>query len=113
MRKAKTDPEPLPSELAGLDKRPEATNLVGIFAALSGQSKEQVLADFGGGQFSNFKAALVDLAVTKLGPIGAEMKKLSADHAYIDAVLRDGSERARAIAAPNMKAVKEIVGFLS
>lgn len=113
VRKAKTDPEPLPSELPGLDKRPEAANLVGIYAALSGATKEKVLSDFGGGQFSQFKASLVDLAVAKLGPIGAEMKKLSADHAYIDAVLRDGSDRARAIAAPNMKAVKEIVGFLS
>jgi len=113
VRKAKTDPEPLPSEEAGLAKRPEADNLVGIFAALSGQSKADVLAEFGGGQFSAFKQALVDLSVEKLGPIGAEMKRLVADPAYVDSILEDGSDRARAIAAETMKAVREIVGFVS
>ena len=84
IRKAKTDPEPLPSEEKGLAPRPEADNLVGIYAALQGMSKAEVLGQFGGGQFSTFKTALVDLAVAKLGPIGAEMKKLVQDPVYID-----------------------------
>jgi tryptophanyl-tRNA synthetase len=112
IRKAKTDPEPLPSETDGLAGRPEADNLVGIYAALGDTTREQVLQDFGGGQFSTFKSALVDLAVVKLGPIGAEMSRLKADQAYIDAVLMRGSDRARALARPNMDAVKDIVGLL-
>ncbi len=112
VRKAKTDPEPLPSEEKGLEHRPEADNLVGIYAALSGRTKADLLSEFGGGQFSNFKNGLVDLAVEKLGPIGAEMKKLAADPAYVDSVLIDGSDRARVIAAETMSAVKDIVGFI-
>src|SRR6202166_3496803 len=90
IRKAKTDPDPLPSEEKGLEPRPEADNLVGIYAALADVSKATVLAQFGGGQFSTFKSALVDLAVAKLGPIGAEVKRLVGDTAYIDSVLADG-----------------------
>jgi tryptophanyl-tRNA synthetase len=112
IRKAKTDPAPLPSEEAGLAARPEADNLVGIYAALAGISKEAVLREFGGGPFSSFKAALVDLAVAKLGPVGSEMKRLVADPAYIDSVLGEGAARAQAIAADTMKAVKDIVGFV-
>lgn len=112
IRKAKTDPEPLPSEEKGLEGRPEADNLVGIYAALSGQAKPDVLREFGGGQFSSFKTTLVDLAVAKLGPIGAEMKKLTQDAAYVDSVLTDGADRARLIAAETMDAVKDIVGFI-
>ncbi len=112
IRKAKTDPEPLPSEEKGLEPRPEADNLVGIYAALKGSSKADVLREFGGGQFSTFKTALADLSVAKLGPIGAEMKKLMQDPVYIDAVLADGSERAQVLAAETMKAVKDIVGFV-
>ena len=112
IRKAKTDPKPLPSEEKGLEPRPEADNLVGIYAALKGVSKAEVLRDFGGGQFSSFKTALADLAVAKLGPIGAEMNKLMQDPVYIDSVLADGSERAQALAAETMKAVKDIVGFV-
>ncbi|MBN9599260.1 MAG: tryptophan--tRNA ligase [Afipia sp.] len=112
VRKAKTDPEPLPSEEKGLEARPEADNLVGIYAALSGRSKADVLRDFGGGQFSSFKSALVDLSVDKLGSIGAEMKRLTQDPGYVDAVLVDGADRARAIAAETMHAVKDIVGFI-
>ncbi len=112
IRKAKTDPEPLPSEEKGLEPRPEAENLVGIFAALKGVSKADVLREFGGGQFSTFKNALVDLSVAKLGPIGAEMKKLTQDHAHIDGVLADGSQRAQKLAAETMKSVKDIVGFV-
>jgi tryptophanyl-tRNA synthetase len=112
VRKAKTDPEPLPSEEKGLETRPEADNLVGIYAALNGVTKAAVLKDFGGGQFSTFKTALVDLAVNTLGPIGAEMKRLVQDPAYIDSVLGDGSARAQALASETMKSVKDIVGFV-
>jgi tryptophanyl-tRNA synthetase len=112
IRKAKTDPEPLPSEEKGLEPRPEADNLVGIYAALKGVSKSDVLREFGGGQFSTFKNALADLSVAKLGPIGAEMKKLMQDPMYIDQVLADGSQRAQVLAAETMKAVKDIVGFV-
>src|SRR6201987_2762960 len=112
IRKAKTDPEALPSEEKGLQTRPEADNLVGIYAALADSPKGTVLAQFGGGQFSTFKAALVDLAVAKLGPIGAEMKKLVQDKAYIEKVLADGAGRAQALAAETMKVVKDIVGFV-
>jgi tryptophanyl-tRNA synthetase len=111
IRKAKTDMDGIPSEKAGLKGRPEAENLTGIYAALSGEPLDSVLAQFGGGQFSNFKNALADLAVAKLGPIGAEMQKLQADAAAIDAVLADGGSRAQAIAAPIMGEVKRIVGF--
>jgi tryptophanyl-tRNA synthetase len=113
VRKAKTDPEVLPSETAGLAVRPEADNLVGIYAALAETSKAEVLRDFGGANFSSFKGSLVELAVSKLGPIGAEMRRLQADPAYIDQVLRDGASRARVLAAENMKSVKDIVGFIS
>jgi tryptophanyl-tRNA synthetase len=112
IRRAKTDPEPLPSEVAGLETRPEADNLVGIYAALADRTKDDVVREFGGAQFSTFKGALVDLAVGKLGPIGAEMKKLVTDTAYIDSVLADGSARAQVIAAETMRAVKDIVGFV-
>jgi tryptophanyl-tRNA synthetase len=112
IRKAKTDPEPLPSEEKGLEPRPEADNLVGIYAALNNSTKAEVLREFGGGQFSAFKTALADLSVAKLGPIATEMKKLMQDPVYIDSVLADGSGRAQAIAAETMKAVKDIVGFV-
>jgi tryptophanyl-tRNA synthetase len=112
VRKAKTDPEPLPSEVAGLSGRPEADNLVGIFAALKDATRDEVLSDYGGAQFSVFKGALVELAVEKLAPLGAEMKRLVADPAHIDAVLADGAARAEAIAAPTLDAVKDIVGFV-
>jgi tryptophanyl-tRNA synthetase len=112
IRKAKTDPEPLPDNEKGLASRPEADNLVGIYAALKGDSKALVLNEFGGAQFSTFKTALVDLSVAKLGPIGAEMKKLVQDPVYIDGVLADGAQRAQVLAADTMKAVKDIVGFV-
>ena len=112
IRRAKTDPEALPSAVEGLEGRPEATNLVGIFAALSGRGKDDVLREFGGGQFSTFKTALADLAVTKLAPISAKMKRIQAEPGYIDAVLKDGGDRAAAIAARTIDAVKDIVGLL-
>jgi tryptophanyl-tRNA synthetase len=112
IRKAKTDPEPLPSEEKGLETRPEADNLVGIYAALQDVGKNEVLRQFGGGQFSAFKTALADLAVAKLSPIGSEMQRLVQDPAYIDSVLADGAARAQVLAAETMKAVKDIVGFV-
>jgi tryptophanyl-tRNA synthetase len=112
IRKAKTDAEPLPSEVQGLAGRAEADNLVTIYAALSGRDKPTVLSEFGGAQFSSFKNALVELAVTSLGPIAAEMKRIQADTAYVDGVLADGSARARAIATATMRDVGDIVGFL-
>ena len=92
IRKAKTDPEPLPSEEKGLETRPEADNLVGIYAALSGRPKSDVLGEFGGGQFSAFKNSLVELCVAKLSPIASEMKRLMADPGHVDAVLADGAD---------------------
>jgi tryptophanyl-tRNA synthetase len=112
VRKAKTDPDPLPHEEKGLETRPEADNLVGIFAALANRTKADVLGEFGGAQFSSFKAALVDLAVARLGPTGGEMKRLVQDPGYIDATLADGAARAQAIAAETMRYVKDIVGFV-
>src|SRR5208282_1917459 len=112
IRKAKTDPEPLPSEEAGLKTRPEADNLVGIYAALADTSRASVLGQFGNAQFSTFKSALVDLSVAKLGPIGTEMKRLMRDPVAIDSILADGATRAQKLAGETMKAVKDIVGFV-
>ena len=113
IRKAKTDMEPLPSEPAGLEARAEAKNLIGIYAALADQTVEAVCKQFGGAQFSTFKAALIDLLVAKIGPVGAEMQRLIKEPAHIDAVLADGAQRARVLAAKTMKEVKDIVGFVS
>ncbi|MFQ6018125.1 MAG: tryptophan--tRNA ligase, partial [Kiloniellaceae bacterium] len=92
--------------------RPEAYNLLGIYAALADKPMAAVLEEFAGAQFSDFKAALTDLAVASLGPIGAEMKRLCADPGAVDAVLRDGAARARAIAEPILKEIHDVVGFL-
>jgi tryptophanyl-tRNA synthetase len=112
VRRARTDPEPLPSEEKGLETRPEAENLVGIYAALADTTRAKVLAQYGNAQFSTFKNALTELAVTKLSPINMEMKRLLNDPAAIDAVLADGSARARKLAGETMKSVKDIVGFV-
>ena len=112
IRKAKTDPEALPSEAEGLKDRPEARNLVNIYAALSEQSIDQVLAQVGGQQFSQFKPLLSDLAVAKLAPISGEMARLMQDPAEIDRILGQGAERARAIAAPILARTYEIVGMI-
>jgi len=112
-RKARTDPEPLPSEEAGLKDRPEAENLVGIYAALAGIERAEVLQEFGGGQFSSFKEALTGIAVEKLGPIGAETKSLMDDPSHIDAILSGGAARARAIAEPILRQTKEVIGLLT
>jgi tryptophanyl-tRNA synthetase len=112
IRRAKTDPDPLPHDEKALAARPEADNLVGIFAACSNKTKAEVLKEFSGAQFSAFKPALADLLVARLSPITAEMRRLVADTGYIDQVLADGSVRAQALAAETMKAVKDIVGFV-
>jgi tryptophanyl-tRNA synthetase len=112
IRKAKSDPEPLPETVEGLAERPEARNLVGIYAALAGCSDADVLAEFGGKGFGVFKPALADLAVEKLAPISAEMRRLRADPAFLEGVLHDGAARADALAAPILAEVKRIVGFL-
>ncbi|EEX08575.1 tryptophanyl-tRNA synthetase [Ruegeria lacuscaerulensis ITI-1157] len=112
IRKAKTDPDALPSELDGLEGRPEARNLVNIYAALSDQTVEQVLAEVGGKQFGEFKPMLADLAVAKLSPISTEMARLMGDQAEIDRILDRGAERAREIAAPILSRTYEIVGMV-
>ena len=112
IRKAKTDSDGLPSQVEGLEGRPEADNLVGIYAALASKTKEEVLGEFGGRQFSDFKSALADLAVARLSPITHEMRRLVADPGYIDGVLSDGGARARAIAEQTMRHVRDIVGWL-
>jgi tryptophanyl-tRNA synthetase len=112
IRRAKTDPEPLPATLAALERRPEADNLIGIYAALAGLSREAALARFAGQNFSQFKEALSERAVAELGRIGGEMRRLAADPDYIDGVLRRGTERARAIAEPVLREVQAISGLL-
>jgi tryptophanyl-tRNA synthetase len=112
IQKAKTDPEPLPSDEKGFEGRPEAENLVGIYAALSGEPVANVLRDYGGQQFSAFKKALAEVATQKVGRIGAEATRLMGDPAEIDRILADGSARAREVAAPVMAKVKDIVGFI-
>ena len=112
IRKAKTDPEPLPMDLDGLEGRPEARNLVNIYAGLAGMSAEDVIRDMGGRTFSEFKPMLADLAVDRMAPISAEMGRLMQDTAEIDAILGRGSERAREIAAPILAKTYEIVGLV-
>ncbi|MEO9633007.1 MAG: tryptophan--tRNA ligase [Sulfitobacter sp.] len=111
-RKAKTDPDALPSEAEGLKDRPEARNLVNIYAALSDQTIDQVLAEVGGQQFGTFKPALAELAVSKMGPITAEMQRLMADEPEIDRILARGAEQAREITTPILKRTYEIVGMV-
>ena len=111
VRKARTDAEPLPETPAGLEGRAEAKNLVGIYAALAGTSAEAVLAEFAGQGFGAFKPRLADLAVEKLGPIGAEMRRLLSDPAEIDRILAEGAERARSVAAPTVAEAKKLVGL--
>ncbi len=113
IRKAKTDADGLPPEAEGLKGRPEAENLVGIYAALADRTVADVLTEFGGGQFSAFKNALADLAVAKLAPINDTMKRLLADPGHVEQVLIDGAARASVIAAPIMQDVKKIVGLVS
>ena len=112
IRKAKTDPEPLPDTIEGLEGRPEARNLVGIYAALDGRTSEEVITEFAGQQFGQFKPALADLAVSRLSPINSEMRRLLDNPDYVDSILADGADRARQIAQQTMREVREIFGFL-
>ena len=122
IRKAKTDPHPLPGpealrpdgsiDPAAERARPEAFNLLGIYAALADRPLAEVLSEYAGREFSLFKQALTDLAVATLGRIGHETKRLLADPGEVDAVLRDGAERARVLAAPIMAEIEDTVGFL-
>ena len=112
IKKAKTDPEPLPSEEDGLEGRPEALNLVSIFSALSGRSSVDILKEYGGAQFSSFKSNLADLTIEAIVPISEEIKKISEDPQYIDGILSLGAEKAQAISEPVYKDVKKIMGFV-
>ena len=109
---AKTDPEALPSEAKGLEERPEARNLVNIYAAMAEMSVDQVLAEVGGKQFSEFKPMLADLAVAKMSPITTEMARLMENQDEIDKILARGSERARAITAPILSQTYDIIGMV-
>ena len=112
VRKAKTDPHPIPETSEELAERPEARNLIAIYAALSGLETDAVLKDYAGKGFGDFKKAFAALAVEVLGPIGSEMKRLTDDPASVDAVLKKGAEQAREIAEPVIEEAKKIVGFL-
>ena len=112
IRKARTDPDPLPGTVDGLAERPEALNLVSIYAALEDIEIDQVIREYQGQGFSTFKKALADLAVVRLGPVGNEMKRLTAESGEIDKVLADGAERATQLSRPIVAEVREIMGFL-
>jgi len=112
VRRAKTDPEPLPDTIADLEKRPEADNLIGIYAALADLTREAALSRFAGKNFSNFKEELSAVSVEVLGKIGGEMRQLMADPDHIDAILHEGAERASAIALPILREVQDITGLL-
>tara|TARA_B100001121_G_scaffold51526_1_gene44942 strand:- start:32 stop:1039 length:1008 start_codon:yes stop_codon:yes gene_type:complete len=113
IKKAKTDPEPLPSDKSDLGKRPEAENLISIFASLQDTSIESVVKEYAGKEFSNFKKDLADLSVSKLEPITNEMNKLMNDVSYIDSILNQGRDKAVAVAEPVLQKTKEIIGFLT
>lgn len=112
IRKAKTDPDALPSEAKGLEDRPEARNLVNIYAALSDSNVDAVLRDVGGKQFGEFKPMLAELAVEKMSPISGEMARLMDDPAEIDRILAHGAEQARSLTAPILKKTYEIIGMV-
>src|ERR1700744_4842353 len=112
IRRAKTDPLPLPDSKDGLKDRPEAENLLNIYAARADKSQQAVIEEFAGQQFSTFKRVLAYLPGAKIGPVTAEMRRLLADPAEIDRILKSGAERARAIAVPVMAEVKPGVGFV-
>jgi tryptophanyl-tRNA synthetase len=112
VKKAKTDPEPLPSEVAGLAGRPEALNLVTIYASLSGSTPDAVCAEFGGQGFGGFKPALADLLVSQLGPIRDRFVALKDDREALDAILARGAARAREIAVPTLNAVYSALGLV-
>jgi len=112
VKKAKTDPEPLPSEKAGLDGRPEALNLVAIYGAMTGKSVDAVLAEFGGQGFGSFKPALGEVLAETLAPINARFVDLRQDRTALQAILRQGSEKARALAVPTLEAAYTALGLV-
>lgn len=112
IRKAKTDPDALPETQEACQARPEAANLLGIYAALADISMTAAISQFAGQQFSALKQQLADLAIAKISPITSEMQRLTADPAELDAILADGAERASALAEPVMADVRKLVGFL-
>ncbi|UWQ22193.1 tryptophan--tRNA ligase [Jannaschia sp. W003] len=111
-RKAKTDPDPLPGEVAGLEGRPDVRNLVNIHAALAGTTPDAVLAEKAGSQLGHFKADLADLAVSKLAPVSSEMARLMDDPAEIDRILARGAQRAREITVPILERTYDIIGMV-
>ena len=113
IRKARTDAEPIPAKAADLEGRAEAQNLIGIFASLTDRGRDDICAEFEGKGFADVKKALIDVAVNHLSPITSEMSRLMDDPAEIDKILADGSARARVIAEPIMKEVRETVGFIT
>ena len=113
IRRARTDADPLPDAPAGLAGRPEAENLIGIFAAFADLESAEVCQRFAGAPFSRFKEELAALAIEGLAPISAEMRRLLAEPSYIDGVLRAGAERARALAVPTLREVHELIGILT
>jgi tryptophanyl-tRNA synthetase len=112
IRKAKTDPQSLPATIAEAETRPEAENLLGIYAALGDLTREQAIARWAGRNFSEFKSELADLSAEVLGKICGEMRRLLADPGYIDGILRRGAERANALARPHLNEVFNIMGLL-
>ena len=112
IRKARTDPDPLPESVEGLAERPEALNLVSIYAALEDVEIDQVIQEYQGQGFSTFKKALADLAVARLDPVSSEMKRLTAEPGEIDQILADGADRAAQLSRPIVAEVREIMGFL-
>ena len=113
IRKAKTDPKPLPENITELNSRPEAQNLISIFASLQDNSIEKIVSEYAGKEFSIFKKDLADLAASKLEPLSSEINKLMGDTSLLDSILKDGKEKAIAVAEPVLEKTKEIIGFLS
>ena len=111
IKKAKTDTQPLPTDDKNLSKRPEVENLLGIFSSLSNQNLNDSLNEFGGKNFSEFKKKLADLIVEKISPISNEINKLQKDKSYIDGILKEGGEKANAIASKKVEEMKKIIGF--
>ena len=111
IKKAKTDPLPMPKDIKELEGRPEAQNLIGIYTSLNNSTFETSIKKYAGKNFSEFKDELSELVVSKIIPISKEIKKLLEDHSYLDSILLDGVERANKIASKKIKNIKEIVGF--
>ena len=111
IKKAKTDPMPMPSSLVELEKRPEAKNLIGIYSSLTNTSLEKNVNNFSGKNFSEFKENLSQLIVDQITPISIEIKKLLNEKNYLDQILLDGYEKANEIASKKLKKIHEIVGF--